>query len=241
MEAIGTLAGGIAHDFNNILAAIIGYTEMARDGIPEESLAARDLDKVLAAGDRAANLVKQILSFSRQDETEYVFLHPATIAEKVVEILRSTLPGTIEFNQDIDSTTGLIFADPTEIHQILMNLCTNAFHSMEETGGKLDILLKEVDLSREDLKNDSHIKTGAFIQLSVCDSGFGVASKIKDKIFDPYFTTKRIGNGMGMGLSVVHGIVKSYGGFITFSSEAGKGTAFHVFLPVAKSKKSLTE
>jgi len=240
MEAIGTLAGGIAHDFNNILAAIVGYTEMARDGIPEESLASKDLDKVLEASTRATDLVKQILSFSRQDETEYIPLQPADIVNKAITMLRSTLPTTIEIIQNIDTETGFIFADQTQIHQIMMNLCTNAFHAMEETGGRLDISLKEIDLCREDIAHEPQVDTSSFIQLSVSDSGPGMTQEVKDKIFDPYFTTKGVGKGTGMGLSIVHGIIKSYGGFITLSSEPGKGTAFHIFLPVV-SEELMTE
>jgi len=232
MEAIGTLAGGIAHDFNNILGAIIGYTEMAHDDIPNESSAARDLDKVLEASSRAVGLVKQILSFSRQDETEYILLQPASIVTKAITLLRPALPSTIEITQDIDTKTGPIFGDPTQIHQVLMNLCTNAFHAMEETGGRLHISIKEIDLHREDITSEPHVDTGTFIQLSVGDSGAGMTQQVKDKIFEPYFTTKGVGKGTGMGLSIVHGIIKSYGGFITISSESGKGTTFHIFLPV---------
>jgi PAS domain S-box-containing protein len=233
MEAIGTLAGGIAHDFNNILGAIIGYAEMARDDSPKESSVVEDLDKVLEASDRAVGLVRQILAFSRQDETEHILLHPSAIMKKTVSMLRPTLPTTIEVTQDFDPETGFIFADPTQIHQILMNLCTNAFHAMEKTGGKLDISLKEIDLSDGDLlSHEQDVIAGTFIQLSVGDSGAGMTQEVKDKIFDPYFTTKGVGKGTGMGLSIVHGIIKSYGGFITLSSEPGKGTVFHVFLPV---------
>ncbi len=236
MEAIGTLAGGIAHDFNNILGAIIGYTEMARDDSPKGSSVAKDLDKVLEASARATDLVKQILSFSRQDETEYILLQPASTVDKAIAMLRPTLPSTIEFIQDIDTETGLIFADPTQIHQIMMNLCTNAFHAMEETGGRLEISLKEIDLSWQDMTHESEVDPGTFIQLSVCDSGPGMTQEVKDKIFDPYFTTKEVGKGTGMGLSIVHGIIKSYGGFITLTSEPGKGTSFHIFLPVVSEK-----
>ena len=232
MEAIGTLAGGIAHDFNNILGAIIGYTEMARDDSPNGSLIVEDLDKVLEASDRAAGLVKQILAFSRQDETEYILLQPSSIVAKAIAMIRPSLPTTIEITQDIDTKTGHIFGDPTQIHQILINLCTNAFHAMEDTGGRLDISLKEIDLFKDDIPSEPHIDTGTFIQLSVGDSGVGMTQQVKSKIFDPYFTTKRVGKGTGMGLSIVHGIIKNYGGFITLSSEFGKGTVFHVFLPV---------
>jgi PAS domain S-box-containing protein len=237
MEAIGTLAGGIAHDFNNILSAIVGYTEMARDDSPSESSVATDLDNVLEASTRAVGLVKQILSFSRQDETEYILLQPASIVTKAVTLLRPSLPTTIEISQDIDTKTGLIFGDPTQIHQILINLCTNAFHAMEDTGGRLDLSLKEIDLCREDFTPDLPLAPGTFIQLSVGDSGAGMTQQVKDKIFDPYFTTKGVGKGTGMGLSIVHGIIKSYGGFITLTSELGKGTVFHVFLPVVNKEE----
>ena len=241
MEAIGTLAGGIAHDFNNILGAIIGYTEMARDDSPPESSIAKDLDKVLEASNRATNLVQQILSFSRQDDSERVLMQPASIVKKAITMLRPTLPTTIEISQDIDSKTGLLFANPTQIHQILMNLCTNAFHAMEEKGGRLDISLKQRDIINENLLQEPHVKAGLFIQLSVCDSGPGIPLEIKEKLFDPYFTTKEVGKGTGMGLSIAHGIVKSYGGFITLYSEPGEGAAFHVFLPVINEEVLLND
>jgi CheY-like chemotaxis protein len=236
MEAIGTLAGGIAHDFNNILAAILGYTEMARDDSPPESTIAKDLDQVLEAANRAKDLVQQILAFSRHSEVECILLQPVSVVKEAIKMLRPSLPTTIEINQNITSVTGQILADPTQIHQILMNLCTNAFHAMEDTGGKLDISLKEVTLSTEDLVHEPNVEPGTFVQLSVCDSGPGIAPNIKVKIFDPYFTTKATGKGTGMGLAIVHGIVKSCGGFISLYSEPGEGTAFHVFLPVIDKK-----
>jgi len=240
MESIGTLAGGVAHDFNNILAAILGYAAMAKDDSQPESTVAKDLEKVLEAGNRAKDLVQQILSFSRQDDTESIPLQPVSVVKEAIKILRPSLPTTIEINQHFASTTGLILADPTQIHQIMMNLCTNAFQAMEKTGGKLDISLKEVSLSTEDLVHEIDVQTGVFIQLSICDSGSGIRPDIKAKIFDPYFTTKETGKGTGMGLAIVHGIVKSYGGFISLYSELGEGTAFHVFLPVI-GKEALPE
>ncbi len=232
MEAIGTLAGGIAHDFNNILAAILGYTEMAREVAPPDSAVTRDLGKVLEAGNRAKDLVQQILAFSRQHEMERIPLQPVNIVREAIKMLRPSLPTTIEINQDITSVTGQILADSTQIHQILMNLCTNAFHAMEETGGKLDISLSEVPLSTEDLVHEPDVKAGTFVKLSISDSGPGIPPEIKKSIFNPYFTTKETGKGTGMGLAIVHGIVKSYGGFISLYSEPGEGTAIHVFLPV---------
>ena len=236
MEAIGTLAGGIAHDFNNILAVILGYAELAKEDSPKESKVVKNLDKVLEGGERAKDLVQQILAFSRHDELERIPLRPVSVVKKAIKILRPSLPTTIEINQNITAVTGLILADPTQVHQILMNLCINAFHAMEETGGKLGISLKEVTLSTEDLVYEPNVEAGTFVQLSVSDSGPGIAPDIKAKIFEPYFTTKATGKGTGMGLAIVHGIVKSYGGFISLYSEPGEGTVFHVFLPVIKRK-----
>ncbi len=240
MEAIGTLAGGIAHDFNNILAAILGYADMAKEDSPKGSSVAEDLDKVLQAGHRAKDLVKQILAFSRQAEAEPMLLQPASLVKESIKMLRPSLPTTIEINQDIDPAAGPIFADPTQIHQILINLCTNSFHAMEETGGRLDISLKETTFSREDLVHEPSVEAGTFVQLSVSDSGPGIAPEIKGRIFDPFFTTKSIGKGTGMGLSIVHGIMKSYGGFISLYSEPGEGTKFHIFFPVIN-KEALPE
>ncbi len=240
MEAIGTLAGGIAHDFNNILGAILGYAEMAKDDSEPGSTISKDLSEVLEAGNRAKSLVRQILAFSRQDDAERMALQPASIVKETIAMLRPSLPTTIEITHDIDAATGLLFIDPTQLNQILMNLCTNAFHAMEETGGKLDISLKEVALSKDNLTHEPDVTVGTFIQLSIGDTGTGVTPTVKDKIFDPYFTTKEAGKGTGMGLAMVHGIVKNYGGFISLDSELGKGTVFHVFLPTVK-KEALTE
>ncbi|RPH39281.1 MAG: response regulator, partial [Desulfobulbaceae bacterium] len=232
MEAIGTLAGGIAHDFNNILGAILGYAEMALDDCPAGSMAANDVGQVVKAGHRARELVKQILAFSRQAETEHMPLQPAAIIKEAIKMLRSSLPSTIIIRQDIDKDAGPVFADPTQIHQILMNLCTNAFHAMETTGGTLSVSLKGKTLSRKDLVNEPQAEPGNFVHLSVSDTGAGIPPEIRERIFDPYFTTKETGKGTGMGLSIVHGIVKSYGGFISCHSTPGQETIFQVFLPV---------
>jgi PAS domain S-box-containing protein len=232
MEAIGTLAGGIAHDFNNILGAILGYAEMARDDIASDSRVASDLDQVINAGKRARELVKQILAFSRQAETERVSLQPAGIVHDAVKLLRPSLPATIEIRQDIDAAAGPILADPTQLHQILVNLCTNAYHAMEETGGVLTISLKNLHLAAEDLRQRPQIAPGDFVQISVSDTGSGMTPEVRERIFEPYFTTKEQGKGTGMGLSIVHGIVQSHEGFLSCYSEPGEGTVFHVFLPV---------
>jgi signal transduction histidine kinase/ActR/RegA family two-component response regulator len=231
MEAIGTLAGGIAHDFNNILGAILGYTELARASSSSFPEIYGKLDKVIQAGQRAKDLVRQILTFSRQSATEHIALHPASLVAEAVKMLRSTLPATIDIVLKIDPKAGPVAADPTQIHQILMNLCTNAFHAMEHTGGRLDIMLKETTLSASNPVEESGTEAGKYVQLSICDTGTGIDPENKDKIFDPYFTTKEAGKGTGMGLAVTHGIVKSYGGVITIDSEPGKGTTVHVFFP----------
>jgi len=230
MEAIGTLAGGIAHDFNNILSAILGYAAMAQENIPNESSAAQDLDKVIEAGERAADLVKQILAISRRADIKQVSLEPARIVQEAIKLLRPTLPSTIAISLRID-TNSSILADPTQVHQILMNLCTNAFHAMEQAGGTLEIILTNRVLSPHDLHHHSEVQPGKFVELSIRDSGQGIDPEIRNKIFDPYFTTKALGKGTGLGLAIVHGIIASYGGFITCESEPGKGTIFRAFFP----------
>ncbi|WP_163338879.1 PAS domain-containing sensor histidine kinase [Desulfopila sp. IMCC35008] len=237
LEAIGTLAGGIAHDFNNILGVILGYTEMAREDSPSGSAIAKYLDMVLEASNRAKNLVQQILTFSRQEQSKFVLFEPAQIVEEAIRMLRPTFPSTINIQQDIARQTGSVFADPSQFNQILINLCTNAFHAMEKSGGQLDICLKEIYLESENLVNEPDLTPGNYVQLSVHDSGLGISKEVKDKIFDPFFTTKDPGKGTGMGLSIIHGIVNSFGGFITFDSELDKGSTFHVFIPVSDKEK----
>jgi len=237
MEAIGTLAGGIAHDFNNILGAVLGYAEMAKDAALPGSAIAHDVDKVLEAGERAANLVKQILAFSRQENIERISLKPGYMVKEAIKLLRPALPSTITIRQKTDTVTGSILADPTQFHQILMNLCTNAFHAMELTGGILEISLRDYELSSEDLNNQPRVQPGRFVVLSIGDSGPGIDPKIRDRIFEPYFTTKGAGKGTGMGLAISYGIVSSYGGFITCESELGKGTLFKVFFPAIEEKE----
>ena len=232
MESLGTLAGGIAHDFNNILGIIIGYAEMIEDDAPAESLTASNIQQVLTAGQRAKELVRQILAFSRQTETEKIPVLLAALIREAVTMLRSSLPTTITIHQDIDADSGLVLADPTQIHQILINLCTNAFHAMEVTGGTLSISLKEKLLSADDLDSALHMQPGHFLQLSIGDTGPGIMPEIRKRMFEPFFTTKEVGKGTGMGLAIIHGIVKNCGGFVSCHSQPGEGTVFHVFLPV---------
>lgn len=232
MEAIGTLAGGIAHDFNNILAAILGYAEMARYESPPGSVLARYIDQVIKAAERAIELVKQILAFSRQSKTEHRPIQLATLVKDAIKMMRSSLPATITIKQEIDPDLGFFIGDPTEVHQILMNLCTNAFHAMEATGGTLTIALRKKECTPQELLCHPDIQPGLFVQLAVGDTGAGIDPEIRKRIFDPYFTTKEIGKGTGMGLAIVHGIVKSYGGSISCTSQLGAGTLFEVLLPV---------
>ncbi|WP_163339086.1 PAS domain-containing protein [Desulfopila sp. IMCC35008] len=232
MEAIGTLAGGIAHDFNNILGSILGYAEMVQEDCPPGSTMRRDMDRVVEASLRAKELVRQILAFSHQTETEEVPLQPALIIKEAVKMLRSSLPTTIDLQQDIDPEAGLTLADPTQIHQILTNLCTNAFHAMEKTGGTLNISLKNKSFTLSELVHAPHVQPGTFVEISVRDTGPGIKPEIMDKIFDPFFTTKEIGKGTGMGLAIIHGIAKKSGGFISCKSSPSEGTTFYVYLPI---------
>ena len=234
IEAIGTLAGGIAHDFNNILTAIIGYTEMAQYALPKDSPAAAHISKVYHAGSRARDLVKQILAFSRQTEYDLKTIKIQDVVKEAITFLRASIPTTIDIRQNIQADCAPIKADPTQIHQIMMNLCTNAYHAMRETGGVLSISLRQTEINLDN-KGAGGISSrpGAFVSLSVRDTGTGIEKDVLEKIFDPYFTTKPKGEGTGMGLALVHGIVKSYGGDISVDSEIGKGTTFRIFFPVA--------
>ncbi|WP_051553883.1 hybrid sensor histidine kinase/response regulator [Desulfobulbus elongatus] len=231
MEAIGTLAGGIAHDFNNILGTIVGYTEMALDACPPDSVVARDLANVLKASDRATALVRQILAFSRQTASERTTLAPAVIVRETVKLLRPSLPATIAIKTRIDETTRSIHADPVQVQQIVMNLCTNAFHAMETTGGTLSIVLADRDIGPDEVSGRFELQPGPFVELTVADTGTGIPPDIRDKIFEPYFTTKEMGKGTGMGLAIIHGIVTSYRGLIACDSVPGEGTRFRVALP----------
>jgi PAS domain S-box-containing protein len=234
MEAIGTLAGGIAHDFNNILMAIIGYTEMALYKMPEGTTPVRrDLEQVLKAGYRARDLVNQILTFSHQSDQERKVIDIVPPVKEALKLLRSSLPSTIEIRQDIaiPPEKGVILADPTQMHQVLMNLCTNAAHAMRDKGGILSVSLASVEAATYLVSRYPDLKPGPYVRLTVSDTGHGVDPSILERIFDPYFTTKGPGEGTGMGLAVVQGIVKRHGGMITVQSEIGKGTTFHALFP----------
>lgn len=230
MEAIGTLAGGIAHDFNNILSAIIGYTELLQMKLSGSSKEFDYTQQIRMAGARAKDLVKQILTFSRQSDHEIKPVEVATIAKEISKLLRSSLPTTIEIRQNIQGNS-LVMGDPTQLHQILMNLCTNAGHAMQDKGGLLTIELNSIQVE-DDLGIDNiNLTPGNYVQLNVSDTGHGIPTEHLERIFDPFFTTKDRGEGTGMGLSVVHGIVESYKGAIHVDSEAGIGSTFKIFLP----------
>ena len=240
MEAIGMLAGGIAHDFNNILSAVIGYAELALIDTSEDPRVNTNIRQIHTAGMRARDLVKQILTFSRQGEKELKPLQIGIQIKEALKMLRSSLPTTIEIVSHIDAGVENVMADPTQIHQIVMNLCTNAAQAMEESGGRLTVDLAQVTLSEEDVRLHPGMAPGGYARLRIQDTGTGIPVDILDKIYDPYFTTKEKGKGTGLGLAVVHGIVKSYGGDISVDTAPGKGAAFDIYLPVIKASAAPT-
>ncbi|SMC27578.1 PAS domain S-box-containing protein [Desulfacinum hydrothermale DSM 13146] len=231
MEALGTLAGGIAHDFNNILGAIVGYTELALMALEGDHPVRKHLDRVLNAGHRARDLVQQILTFSRQKEMEKRPVHLRYIVKEATKLLRASLPSTIEIREYAPSEVPPVLGDPTQLHQVIMNLCTNAFHAMRETGGLLEVRLEAERLDKESLDRFPELKEGDHVVLTVKDTGHGIAPELLDRIFEPYFTTKEVGEGTGLGLAVVHGIVTGLNGAIRVESEPGRGTTFRVHLP----------
>lgn len=235
MEAIGTLAGGIAHDFNNILTAVIGYTELAQMNFEAGSEIKEDLKEVLAASVRAKDLVDQILSFSRQTQKEQVPVQMRLIVKEALKLIRSSLPVTIDIRQSILSQS-LVLSDPTQLHQIVMNLCTNAAHAMREKGGILEVVLTDVELDSAFCSTHAEIQPGTYQKLTVSDTGHGISADVMNQIFDPFFTTKPKNEGTGLGLSVVHGIVKDSGGTITVYSEPDLGTTFNLYFPIIKGR-----
>ena len=234
LESIGILAGGIAHDFDNILSIIMGFTDMAMREVPEKSRARQNLDRALRGIQRAADLVKQITAFSRQSMPTRGPVLVSPIAEDVASLLRASLPETIEIRLDLQTGIGTVYADPTQIHQVLMNLSTNAAHAMREKGGILEVSLAEVEMDAAALAGLPDISPGDYLRMTVSDTGEGMSPDVLDLIFDPYFSTKERGEGTGLGLSVIHGIMKSHGGAITVRSKPRKGTTFHVYLPLLK-------
>ena len=236
MEAIGTLAGGIAHDFNNILGAIYGYTEIAQDNVNNTNKLNEALQQIYGGAQRARDLVQQILTFSRRGDQDLKPLKVQFVLNEALKLLRSTIPTTIEIEQDIDPACRDILADPTQIHQIVMNLCTNAYQSMRETGGKISISLIPFELVPGEESPELDLSPGSYLTMKVRDNGSGIQPAHLDRIFEPYFTTRGSEEGTGLGLAMVHGIVKSLGGDITVESEPGRGTTFNVYFPVLEQK-----
>lgn len=240
MEAIGTLAGGIAHDFNNVLYSIMGNAEMARMDIEDGSPPAKCLDELLVASARARDLVQRILAFSRHDKQEHILVDVVDIVSETIRLLEATLPATVEIIQNLPPTEPTVLADPTQLHQIVMNLGTNAAQALEPNGGRIKISLNEVDISSEDSGELPLGLAGRFVQLEVCDNGPGIDPEFIEKVFDPYFTTKPAGKGTGMGLAVVHGIVKNHGGAVMVENAPEGGSVFRVFLPLVDADHELT-
>lgn len=238
MEAIGTLAGGIAHDFNNILGIILGNTELAIDDVPEWDPAKFNLQEIRTASLRAKDVVRQLLSFARKTKIEKKPTNIIPIIKESLKLLRSSIPTSIEIRQNITKNVDTILADPTQINQVLINLCTNADHAMPN-GGILEISLKNIKLDEDTATQYSDLNPGQYVNLTVSDTGHGISQGDIDPIFDPYFTTKEVGKGTGLGLAVVHGIVKSHGGTISVESKLGKGTTFHIYFPVIEEEAEI--
>jgi len=235
MESIGTLAGGIAHDFNNILSPLIGFAEMIQEDLPQNSPEQESIAEVLQAAFRARDLVKQILAFSRQGDQTLKPVRLQSILGEALKLLKSSLPKTIDIQVDINSDCGMVVADEGQIHQVIMNLVTNAYHAMQESGGQLSVALEEIEIESFPLGTGFvALLPGKYARLKVMDTGKGIQKEMMEKIFDPYFSTKETGKGTGLGLSIVQGIVKICKGDIHVYSEPDKGTQIHVYLPIIK-------
>ena len=241
MESIGTLAGGIAHDFNNILYPIIGFTELTLSMVPENSLAQKNLKEIYIAAGRARDLVQQILRFSRMETLGFQPIKIQEIIQDLVGFLRASIPTTIDIHQEIDDHCGPICGDPAQINQLILNLCTNAFQAMEKTGGRLDLILRTVDRLADNALKTSNRPNYQYVVLTIGDTGPGIRPEIRDRIFDPYFTTKEQGHGTGLGLYIAHGIVKSHGGEIRVHSAPGEGARFDIYLPLTEETASIKE
>ena len=231
METIGTLAGGIAHDFNNILTPILGYTEMAMEELSEESTLRYDIEQINSAATRGKDLVQQILTFSRQVDFDKKPLKLDDVIREILKLVRASFPSNIEIKQELDENCGTVMADATQMHQIIMNLCTNAYHAMMRNGGVLSIRLDKINVGSGQIDSGLKIQKGTYVRLTVSDTGHGMDKRTVKRIFEPFFTKKEVGSGSGLGLSVVHGIVTNYNGSIEVESEPGKGSVFRIYLP----------
>jgi nitrogen-specific signal transduction histidine kinase len=240
IESIGTLAGGIAHDFNNILGIILGNTELAMDDVPEWNPARHNLREVQTACLRAKDVVRQLLSFARKTVLEKKPTNIIPIIKESLDLMRSSIPASIEIRQNLPRDIDTILADHTQIAQVLINLSTNADHAMPD-GGILEVSLENVELDKDAIVQYPDLGPGRYVHLTVSDTGHGISQEEIDRVFDPYFTTKEIGKGTGLGLSVIHGIVKSHGGAISVDSELGRGTTFHIYFPVTEEEEEVIE
>ncbi len=236
MEAIGTLAAGVAHNFNNILAIILGNTELTMADIPGSNLAWQRLEEIRKACLMAKDVIREILSFSRKSKTEQKALHIATVVTESLKFLRASIPTSVDIRQNIPNDTFHIVGDPTQIHQVMINLCINAAHAMEDKEGILEVAVGNTEIDKDTASKDPALHPGFYVQLSVSDTGNGISPEIIDRVFDPFFTTKDEGEGTGLGLSVVHGIVKGHHGRISVKSKPGKGTIFKILFPAIKEK-----
>jgi nitrogen-specific signal transduction histidine kinase/CheY-like chemotaxis protein len=231
MEAVGTLAGGIAHDFNNILGVIIGYTELTQDEVPQEMHSQHYLSQTLKACHRAKELILQILSFARQSAVERQALELNSIVKETLKLLKVTLPENVELRYVLESRSSFVIANPTQIHQTIMNLCTNAVHAMKETGGVLTLTIQNYDVANDELCLSQDLATGHYVKISISDTGPGISHELLQRIFDPYFTTKTPYEGTGLGLSICLGIMENHGGTISVESVLGEGSTFTILLP----------
>jgi signal transduction histidine kinase/ActR/RegA family two-component response regulator len=230
LESIGTLAGGIAHDFNNMLASIMGFTELSIDDVRDNAGAVANLHEVLKAGRRAKELIQQILAFSRERDQDFRPMAMRPVINEALKLLRASLPTTVEIQSALEKIDP-IMGDPTQIHQVLMNLATNAGHSMRASGGQLEVSLSQRQLKRDAVPGQPDLPPGRYALLEVTDTGCGMSAAVLERIYDPFFTTKDKSEGTGLGLSVVHGIVKSHQGAVTVESSPGRGTTFRIYLP----------
>jgi PAS domain S-box-containing protein len=231
MEAIGTLAGGIAHDFNNMLAGILGSAELVREDLSPDHPTQEYVESIMTAANRARELVQQILTFSRRQESEKRVLQLQPVVGECVKLLRSAIPAMVKITHHVEPGCPPVMADPTQIHQIIMNISTNAWHALPETGGQIDISLQAVEVDAAMAARHPELRTGTFVRLAIADNGHGMDAKTRERIFEPFFTTKPASKGSGLGLSVVHGIIQSHRGAVLVESAPGRGTTFQVYLP----------
>ncbi len=231
LKTIGTLAGGIAHDFNNILTPIIGYSHMALGAVPEDSQVHADIERVVKGANRAKELVNQILTFSRRGEFEVSPVHLQLVVEDALKLIEASSPANIEIHPRIDTQCPPVMGDPSQLHQVVMNLCTNAFRAMEKSGGRLNVFLESFEVDTKFTKHRADSYRGKYVKLRIQDTGLGMGPETLERIFEPFYTTREIGEGTGMGLATVHGIIASHGGEIFVDSELGQGTTFDIYLP----------